>query len=102
MKRALSTAAAASEVSREAAEETAERARDRAPVDTGALKQSIRVEGDEAKVGGGDVNYAELQDKGSVNNPPTHFWQSSVEDGRQKAQAEHSAILRGGKRGRTR
>lgn len=98
MKNALRTHVAAEAVGHEAAAETAERARNKVPVDTGTLKGSIRVEGDEAKVGDDKAPYAGFVDKGTLDTAPTHFWSGAVEDGKHEAKAKHSAALRGGRR----
>ena len=98
MKRALATGIATEHMGRDAADETVKRARAKVPVDTGELKNSIRAEGEEAKVGGGDVDYAQLVDRGSVNNAPSHFWSEAVEEAKQDMTNEARAVLRAGKR----
>jgi hypothetical protein len=93
-KRALETAALAEGAGHDVAELVAERARDRVPVDSGDLKGTIRAEGDEAKVGGGDVDYAKFVDMGTVFTSPTHFWSTSVADGGEEFKQHTKEALR--------
>jgi hypothetical protein len=91
--RTAAVAVEAAAIPDDAVRKTLDVARAEAPVDTGHLRDSIREEDGEAHVGGGDVDYAQLQDRGTVNTPPTFFWTHAVEAGKKRFEELSAANL---------
>jgi HK97 gp10 family phage protein len=82
-----------------AAQVVAQRARDRAPVATGKLRDAIHVENDPdgalVVAGNDDVFYGTMVEHGTARNPPHPFLVPAAEESRGEVQKLARALLRG-------